>query len=218
MTNKQPARTARAGLAQDSVVEAALVILNEKGHDAVSIRAIADRLGVRMNTVLWHAKTRARLQEVMADAIVGATATTDLPDEWDERVRVLTHRYRQSLLAYRDGAAVVAGTYVSEAGTLRVADAIVQALLDGGLEPKQAAWTCWTIVYFALGIVQEEQGYPLADTAKMTAALATGNYPALSRAEEHLRDNAFDERFDFGLDLILSTLPSHIGAARKSGR
>lgn len=218
MTNKQPVRTARAGLAQSSVVEAALVILNEKGHDAVSIRAIADRLGVRMNTVLWHAKTRARLQELMADAIVGATATTDLPADWDQRVRVLTHRYRQSLLAHRDGAAVVAGTFASEPATLRVADAIVQALLDGGLEPKQASWTCWTIVYFVLGIVQEQQGYPSADTEAMAALVASDAYPALAQAGEFAGDNAFDDRFDFGLDLILSTLPARIAAARESGR
>ncbi|WP_067541173.1 TetR/AcrR family transcriptional regulator C-terminal domain-containing protein [Nocardia crassostreae] len=206
MTNKQPARTARVGLAQESVVEAALVILNEKGRDAVSMRAIADRLGVRMNTVLWHAKTKNRLLELMADAILGATDTSDLPDPWDERVRELMRRARRSMLAYRDGAAVVAGTYTPEPGTLHFADTLVAALLEGGLEPKRASWTCWTIVYFVLGLVQEEQGYPLADTERMADRLVSGAYPALIRAGFDMSDDSFDDRLEFGLDLILASL------------
>ncbi|GAB4588016.1 TetR/AcrR family transcriptional regulator C-terminal domain-containing protein [Nocardia sp. IFM 10818] len=206
MTNKQPVRTARVGLARESVVETALEILNEKGRDAVSMRAIADRLGVRMNTVLWHAKTKNRLLELMADAILGATDTGNLPDAWDDRLRELTHRIRRSLLAYRDGAAVVAGTYSPEPGTLRVADALVAALLDGGLDPKRAAWACWTIVYFVVGLVQEEQGYPAADTTRMAEHFSSGVYPALTRVADHLRDSSFDERFEYGLGLILASL------------
>nr|WP_245690689.1 hypothetical protein [Sinosporangium album] len=40
----------------------------------MSTRAVADRLAVRMNTVLWHVKTKTRLLELMADAI--STAVT----------------------------------------------------------------------------------------------------------------------------------------------
>ncbi|MFJ9593976.1 TetR/AcrR family transcriptional regulator [Streptomyces virginiae] len=48
----------------------ALELLDERGAEGVSVRGVADRRGVRMNTVLRHTKSKARLLELMADAIV----------------------------------------------------------------------------------------------------------------------------------------------------
>lgn len=204
MTKNQEA--SRPGLDPATVVQAALDLLQERGADGVSIRGVAQRLGVRMNTVLWHAKTKARLLELMADAIVAPVSTDGLPDPWRERARELAHRYRRALLAHRDGAAIVAGAYSAEPHTLRLAEVLVETLLDGGLAEREAAWTCWTIIYFTLGLTQEEQASPRADFRRFTEAVTGGSYPALARAMTHLGDTAFDERFDYGLTLILRPL------------
>ncbi|MFC7330726.1 TetR/AcrR family transcriptional regulator C-terminal domain-containing protein [Marinactinospora rubrisoli] len=208
MTNKQPVKGTRPRLDSAAVVRAALDVLDEQGADAVSIRGIADRLGVRMNTVLWHAKTKARLLELMADAILAEAALEDLPDAWRNRVRELARRYRRALLSHRDGARIVAGTYAAEPATLRFADTMVAALLAGGLTEREAAWGCWTIVYFTLGLAQEEQASPDAAVGRrFTGAIADSDYPALARVVPHITDPSFDDRFDFGLSLILRSLP-----------
>ncbi len=69
------------GLTVNDVVTAALDLLEEMGAEGVSMRAVAKRLDVRMNTVLGHAKSPIDLQELMADAIVAriATGTALLP-------------------------------------------------------------------------------------------------------------------------------------------
>ncbi|RKT53766.1 TetR family transcriptional regulator [Saccharothrix australiensis] len=184
-------------------MRAALALLDELGADGVSIRGIADRLGVRMNTVLWHAKTKARLLELMADAIVADVSLDGLPDHWRDRARELAHRYRRALLAHRDGARVVAGTYAAEPATLGLAEALVDALSRGGCPDREAVWTCWSIVYFVLGLVQEEQAAPHAAGDRFAALVAEGDYPALRRVLPHLRDTSFDERFEFGLGMVL---------------
>ncbi|MEO6765080.1 MAG: TetR/AcrR family transcriptional regulator C-terminal domain-containing protein, partial [Umezawaea sp.] len=143
-----------------AVVRAALELLDEQGADGVSLRAIAGRLEVRMNTVLWHAKTKARLWELVADAIVAGVGVDDLPEDPHERVRALARGYRRALLAHRDGASVVSGTYAAEPATLAFAEALVDALLRGGRDERQAAWLCWTVIYFTLGLAQEEQSVP----------------------------------------------------------
>jgi AcrR family transcriptional regulator len=188
------------------VVKAALELLDEKGAEAVSMRGIAERLGVRMNTVLWHAKSKARLRELMADAIVADISLDDLPDPWEERVRALAHRYRRALLGYRDGAVIVAGTYAAEPATLGSSEVMVEALLEGGLSERDAAWACFTIVYYVLGLVQEEQAAPDAVGHRLVGPLASGDYPSLSRVAAHLAGPSFDERFDYGLSLILRSL------------
>ncbi|QMU79870.1 TetR/AcrR family transcriptional regulator [Streptacidiphilus sp. PB12-B1b] len=210
MTKKQAQESAeapaRVRLDPDTVVRAALDLLQEKGAEAVSVRGTADRLGVRMNTVLWHAKTKARLLELMADAIVAGVSLDGLPDDWRERVGELARRYRSTLLAHRDGAAIVAGTYAAEPATLRFADAMIESLLHGGLSDRDAAWAFWSVLYLTLGLTQEQQA--LQDTADHTLApaLAPGGYPSLSRVAAHLEDVSFDQRFAFGISLILQSL------------
>ncbi len=200
MTKSQATRT---GLDVDAVVRTALDLLDEQGADAVSIRAVATRLDVRMNTVLWHAKTKARLRELMADAIIAKAPVADLPDDPHQRVLALAHGYRRALLTHRDGASVVAGTYAAEPATLGFADALVDALLRCGHDEREAVWLCWTVVHFTLGLTQEEQSFPEPGDHRLARAVTSGAYPALARVMTHFEHAAFEERFDFGLDLVL---------------
>ncbi|GAA2847089.1 putative transcriptional regulator, TetR family protein [Actinoplanes cyaneus] len=185
---------------QVDVVRAALAVLNDQGAAAVSMRSVAERLGVRMNTVVWHAKTRARLAELMADAIVAGVSLEDLPERWRERAAEIVRRYRRALLAHRDGAAVVAGTFAAEPATLDVAEALIAALLDGGMPEREAAWTCWSLVYLTLGVTQEEQ----AAAGRFTRDLEVGDRPALRRALTFLAGESFDDRFEHGVARLLA--------------
>ncbi|MGK5552021.1 TetR/AcrR family transcriptional regulator C-terminal domain-containing protein [Actinomadura kijaniata] len=204
MTKKQAGAARPARLEPAAVVRAAVALLDDRGLDALSTRAVADRLGVRMNTVLWHVKTKTRLLELMADAIVGEVRLDGLPDAWDERARELVRRYRRALLAHRDGAALVTGTYAAEPHTLRFADALVAALLDGGLDDREAAWTAWALTYFTLGLTQEEQAAPATPEGRLARAVSSTGHPALHRVLAHLDADSFDERFEHGLSALLS--------------
>lgn len=174
-------------------------ILDERGIAGVSMRTIAQQLGVRMNTVLWHAKSRGRLMELMSDAIVGGASLDGLPEQWRDRAAELTRRYRRAMLAHRDGAVVVAGTYAAEPATLDFAEALVAALLAGGLPEREAVWTCWSLVYFTLGLTREEQALP----GRFTRDIEVGPRPALQRTAPALIEESFDERFEFGIAKLL---------------
>ncbi|MGW4735597.1 TetR/AcrR family transcriptional regulator C-terminal domain-containing protein [Streptomyces shenzhenensis] len=191
-------------LERGTVVRAALELLDEKGLEALSTRAVADRLGVRMNTVLWHVKTKARMLELMADAVLGEIPLDGLPAAADLRARELFRRYRRALLAHRDGAALVVGTYAAEPHHLRLAETLVAALLDSGLDEREAAWTTWTVIYFTLGLTQEQQAaeqQPLDN--RLADAVSRTTHPALHRVLDHLSPGTFDDRFEYGLASIL---------------
>ncbi|MFE4454840.1 TetR/AcrR family transcriptional regulator C-terminal domain-containing protein [Streptomyces sp. NPDC056796] len=208
MTNKQVGEDTANRLTRATVIGAALQVLEERGLDGLSTRAVADRLGVRMNTVLWHVKTKARMLELMADAVLGTISYGDLPANARPRVRELVGRYRRALLAHRDGASLVAGTYAAEPHTLRFADHLVEALLAAGADERRAAWTAWTVTYFTLGLTQEEQAAPDRHDDRLHLAVAPGEHPALHRVLDHLGPDSFEDRFTFGLDATLSRLSS----------
>lgn len=183
-------------------------LLDESGMDAVSLRAVAGRLGVRLNTVSWHVKTKARLVELMADAIISEISLDELPTAWLDQVRELLGRYRAVLLAHRDGARVVAGTFAAEPATLGYAERLMASLLEGGLDEQAAGWTGWTLIYFTLGLVQEEQGSPGAVAGQVSSALDPTRHPALLRTIPHLADDLFADRFHYGMNLILDEAAS----------
>ncbi|QFZ24296.1 TetR family transcriptional regulator [Saccharothrix syringae] len=186
------------------MVRAALDVLDEGGLEAVSTRAVAARLGVRMNTVLWHVKSKARLRELLADAILADVDLRDLPDGWRDRAAELVRRLRGALLAHRDGAAAVTGTYAAEPATLRYAEALVDALLAGGVDDRRAAWAAWSLTYLVLGLVQEEQA--AGGAGELGPAVVPDVHPALHQALPHLGPGAFAERLDFAVELVLGSL------------
>ncbi|MFJ2774746.1 TetR/AcrR family transcriptional regulator C-terminal domain-containing protein [Streptomyces sp. NPDC087300] len=189
---------------QREVVATALEILDEGGLEAVSLRAIAERRGVRMNTVVWHVKSKGRLLELMADAIVAEAGLNDLPARWDHRAAELLARYRRALLAHHDGAAVVGGTYAPEPATLAIAETLMAALLEGGYHDQEAVWTCWNTLYFTLGLCREEQAISSAEPDRLTEAVTSGAFPALHRTLPHLLQPSFDDRFTYGLQRLLN--------------
>jgi len=189
---------------RDDVVAAGLVLLERDGLDALSLRGVARELGAHLNSVNWHVKTKHGLIALMADAIVGSVSLQELPKDPLERVAELIARYRGALLARRDGGRLVAGTFTAGGGTLRVAEALVEGLLAAGYGPEAAARECWALVYFTLGLTQEEQTRPDTPGPAVPAAIDSGRYPAMAQVGAHLLiADSFDARFDYGIGRLL---------------
>ena len=72
-----------------------------------------------------------------------------------------------------------------------------------GMTVGVRAWTCWTLVYFTLGIVQEEQAVDEPLESILRRGLDADQHSALSCVADHLSSADFDARFEFGLNLIL---------------
>src|SRR5258708_22888176 len=58
------------GLSRERLVGAALQLINEDGLDALSMRALADRLDVKAASLYWHVRDRRGLLGVLAEADV----------------------------------------------------------------------------------------------------------------------------------------------------
>ncbi|WP_051791714.1 TetR/AcrR family transcriptional regulator C-terminal domain-containing protein [Amycolatopsis jejuensis] len=202
MTKRQPIK---AGITLGQVVAAAFAVLDRGGLDKLSTRAIAADLGVSMNTVMWHIRTKARLLDLLAEAIFVEVDVDGLPSRWDERVAELHQRLRVAMLGHRDGARVVAGTFVNGPGTLGVTERVVDALLEGCPTRRTAVWTSWSLFYFTLGLVQEEQAAAEIDLSGTYQV--PEEFPVLNSVLDEFRSVDFDNRFRFGLEQILRSAP-----------
>ena len=73
----RPARGGRSGLSVDRIVGAAIEIADADGLAALSMRRVAERLGVGTMSLYTHVPGKAELIDVMLDRVYGETARPD---------------------------------------------------------------------------------------------------------------------------------------------
>ena len=85
-----PARRGpRQKLTVDDVVDAAIEVADEHGLAAVSMRSLAQRLGLGTMSIYGYVPGRAELVALMVDQVLGRTAVPELPEDLRERLEVV---------------------------------------------------------------------------------------------------------------------------------
>ena len=200
-------------LKRADVVTGALALLDTDGLDGLTMRKLGARLGVQAGGIYWHFTNKDALLAAMADRIVGEAFTTPLAaGPWDAQLAEIAHRMRRALLAHRDGARVVAGTYVVEPNTVRGGNAALQILADAGFPLDRAGWVLFAANYYVLGHTIEEQAQrDQGDWEQRGADLPDTD---LSRAMEGVVRADPEERFAYGLELFLDGVRLRLRAAQ----
>jgi TetR/AcrR family tetracycline transcriptional repressor len=203
-------------LEPDAVVRAALEVLDETGLDGLSIRGIAQRLGVQGPALYWHFRNKQALLDEMAEAMLGAHAGELKPPAEDQHWRDwLAHSarwLRQALLSHRDGARVFAGTTLpSELTFLWMLDMMVSVLHAAGFAWVAALRAAGTVYVYVVGSTIEEQAMPPpAALEQLEGEFQFGaRYPSLAAAFAEFEFDA-DSGFEHGLGLILAGLGSSL--------
>ena len=93
----------RAGLTHAAVLTAAEALVAESGVAALTMRALAERLGVRPNTIYSHVANKDELIDQLLDAVLAAVppAPADAPDPTAALADVMTSTF-EVLMTRRD--------------------------------------------------------------------------------------------------------------------
>lgn len=196
-------------LSRQLIVQEALALLNEDGLDGVTLRRLAARLGVQAPTLYWHIRNKAELVNELGEAIL-STGLADLPDAtgipWRGWLLEAGARFRDTLLAHRDGARVVAAAQLSPA-MAAFSERAMTVLVEQGEPLRRARLLVLLIERFTLGLVLEEQSNSpeqLADAA-LDPREAAARYPTLTAGiVEYFSEGAtLDDLFRDSIRLIL---------------
>ncbi len=138
---------------RSDVVEHALEVLDRHGLADLSMRRLAADLGVQPSALYWHFANKQALLAAVADEVLCRGARPDRDGPWDRQVTAYAHELRNAMLAYRDGAELVA---TAQAFGLGEADPVgrLTAMLDKSPLARVAATT---VLHFVLGHVTDEQ-------------------------------------------------------------
>ncbi|MEU3606097.1 TetR/AcrR family transcriptional regulator C-terminal domain-containing protein [Streptomyces sp. NPDC035033] len=208
------------------VAETALRLLNERGLEGLTLRAIAQELHVQAPALYWHFKNKQALLDEMATVMYRRMAAD--PDaretegkSWQELMLAANRGLRAGLLRYRDGAKVYSGARFTGTDHAQDMERQLGALVDAGFSLREAVRASTTAYMYTLGFVTEEQGtepqpgepregFDIEERARRLAA-----YPLAAAAGAEIFAD-YDERFEEGLRLIVAGIETVYapGAAR----
>ncbi|MGF7177386.1 TetR/AcrR family transcriptional regulator C-terminal domain-containing protein [Azospirillum doebereinerae] len=207
---------------RQDVLDAALALLDEVGMEGLTMRRLAQALGIQAPSLYWHFPSKQALLDAMADAILAGVVLPDDPAlPWDAWARLVATEFRRALKARRDGARVYAGTFPLLDNVLRVGEAVLGRLILAGADRRTAAYALFTVQYFVIGFTIEEQalaphpgGVDLAQQAERMTAEQAARYPHTASVLSIVVDDDQDARFRFGLDRVIDGLKAVIPADR----
>jgi TetR/AcrR family transcriptional regulator, tetracycline repressor protein len=199
---------------REIVVEAGLNLLNEVGLEQLTLRRLAKSLHIQAPTLYWHFKSKEELIDAMATLVLGNGAPALVPSkttsDWKTWVNSFGMGLRRTLLKYRDGARVVAGSRLTDTVYIETAERIGRRLVEAGFSVRQAVVLLSTVYTFTVSFVIEEQSVfpvegdrsPAYDLQKRNAKLDSKKFPLLRRSGAILFDH-FEQRYKDSLALIV---------------
>lgn len=207
------------GISKAGIVAAALELLDERGIEALTVRALADRLGVRAPALYWHVRNKQELLDEMGTEIQRRVMVTlysqDSDAGWLEAVATYARTLRTEYLAHRDGARSFSGTRITDPRVLQAQEPWLQRWVAAGVDLDDMIAASELVTAFVVGFVIEEQErtqsgderYSLVDRDREVGA----TNPLVRTAGRFLFADP-DERFERYLRVILAGFAATLNA------
>lgn len=212
----------RMPLSRERALREAVALADEAGIEAVSMRNLAERLGVVPMALYKHVASKEDLLSGMVDVVVSGYEATETGSDWKRDVRDRILSARRSLLAHPWARRVIEASRQRTPAVLAHMDALSGAFMAGGLSPDLTHHGMHALGYRIWGFSPEAFEDPNAlpvpdDPAEREAMLqqVRAVYPhivaiALDAADGDLSalGSSCDEEyeFEFALDLILDAV------------
>ncbi len=199
----QPPRRGRgrpAKLSRESIVTAALGLLDREGAQALTMRRLGAELGVEAMSLYRHLADRSALLEALAHRLATEIETSPGESDWADALRAFAGELRA--LARRHPAAFsLVGTQVlGTPSELQPIEDVLASLRHGGFTPARAIFAYRLITSYA-------RGYALSEIAGF-AIEAPGDVPlpAVRSLGRRLASEPTEANFRAGIETIVAGL------------
>ena len=211
-------RGRRRSLSEEDFLDAALALLDAGGVDAMSVRAVATRVGVAPNAVYTYFPDKAAVVRALVERVIGEVdsgVTGDRSRPWRERVEALALELRERLTAHPGVVGLVIGAPMDGPNALALNEEVLGLLTDAGLGPADAArahYLLMTYVFGSLALEVAEEGCPGAlpreeerveSRRQVFAAIPADRYPRSAAVASTMAAYVSTDQYVWGLRRVL---------------
>jgi TetR/AcrR family transcriptional regulator, tetracycline repressor protein len=178
-------RRAQAGVTRAGVVAAALGLVAHAGLDALTMRALADRLQVKAASLYWHVRDRDELVELLASALLDAVQPSSTQGGWRSEALGICSALEQ-VVTRRDAARVI----LEVPGALersRAQASLSRILSEAGLSQAEANETATMMLAWVLvASLWQPEEQPRESDRSVLLAVDTGSRGVTLRAGSNM--------------------------------
>ena len=206
----------RTPLSRERVLRAAMALADAGGIESVTMRLLAQDLGVKAMSLYNHVADKSDIVDGIVDLVF---AEIDLPSaetDWKTAMRLRANSAREVLLRHPWASSLMQSRTQPGPATLRHHDSVIGSLRQAGFTIELAAHAFSVIDSYVYGFAQQQQNltYTTPEEASAVAeeilrSLPAEQYPNLAEMiVEHALKPGYDypDEFNFGLDLIIEGL------------
>lgn len=218
-------RPERVPLTRERVLDAAIVLADREGVDALSMRRLGAELGVQAMSLYNHVANKGDLLDGVAGRLLAHMQIPAVGEvRWDDGLRQVCRAYRRLAHDHPDLFPLVFARPLASPEVLPPLEATLALLRQAGLDAQAALdvfEACASFVGgFALGDINRKAGRQLAPELN-----ERGQWPATDLLDDRSPVTADvlrfasperDRAFEFGLDLILAGLETHRRATKSA--
>ena len=207
----------RPPLSRDRVLRTAMSVADANGLGALTIRSLAQQLGVKPMSVYYYVANKDEILDAIVDMVFGEIELPQVGGDWRTEMRRRANSARRVLQRHSWAITLVQSRLNPGPETLRHHDAFIGTLRSAGFSVALTAHAFALIDSYVFGFALSEAALPIhgpdsvSDVAEsmMQQYFDPGAYPHLLEfTTQHVMrpDYDFGDEFGYGLDLILNAL------------
>jgi AcrR family transcriptional regulator len=205
----------RTPLSRERLLGAAIAVADAGGIAALTMRSLADELGVKPMSLYHHVANKEAIIDGVIDVVFGEIDLPPADEDWRSALRRRAHSARAVLRRHPWATPLMESRSSPGPATLRHHDAVIGALRRGGFTVELSAHAYSLMDSYIYGFALEEAALPFETqnageaAAGFMAQFDPQDYPHLvEMAVQHIMRPGYDygDEFGFGLGLILDGL------------
>ncbi|MFF7749109.1 TetR/AcrR family transcriptional regulator [Streptomyces sp. NPDC007971] len=202
-------RSRPGGLTLDLIMDASLRIADEQGLDALTMRAVAERMQLRHTSLYRHVPSREALLVELVDHMLGEISLPAPGPDWRAGTEAGAREYRRVLLAHRALVPLLTRGQLLGPHALRAREQGLRLLTGAGWPAENAVRIYLTVTHYVVGAVLLDTGGAArtpgerAAMSDLFASLPARTHPLLTTHSALLNDLDGEGEFDFGLRCLL---------------
>ena len=215
MAKKTRARTEpRVPLNRDRVLSAAVALADETGIESLTMRKLAQSLGVEAMSLYNHVANKDDVLDGIVEAVASEMVATSVEGDWKAAIRASAISYHETMLRHP----WTSGLWMRQKpgpSRLRQADSFLGCFRAAGFSSDLTYHAYHILQSHVLGYTQQVLNYRSLDTrqfADTAASFVQGVYAEeYPHFTEHIRQHMEphheeESAFELGLDLMLDGL------------
>ena len=218
MSRAEPIAETRAPLSRERVLETAVALADRHGLEWLSMRKLAEELGVAAMTLYYYVPNKDELIDGMIDIVFGEIEPPSLELDWKTAMRRRAVSTREALNRHRWAVGNMEGRTNHGAANLRLHDAVLGCLRAAGfsIEMTVHAYSVQDSYIYGFALQEVDMSSETPDDFAAEAQRQMREYEAVLAQYPHLVEVVgghvaqsgydYDTEFLFGLDLILEGL------------